>query len=188
MMTPRTYPFAPLALLAALGLAACGARDDQGPAFPEPGETVAFAMIHVAGMRASTFAIREVDQTGAAAGTVTRVRAGQGTQTHAFFLQPGQYAVAGVRDPDAAAGGGAAGGTLVFELAPGKASYIGTFEMLIESGRFCAVDLGDDAFAAAAADFRKRFPALAARFEIANAVARTDRIEATVDGDAGAEP
>jgi hypothetical protein len=161
--------------------AGCGGRDEPAAAFPEPGETVAFARIRVAGMRASTLAIREVDESGPA-GKAATIRAQQGARTYPVFLPPGQYAVAGVQDPS---GESLMGGTLVFEIAPGKATYFGTFDMLIESGRFCAVDLSDAAFREAAAEFRKQYPALNARFEIVNAISRTDRIEARIPPDGG---
>lgn len=169
--------------------ACCGSGAQQPAGFPEPGQTVAFAQIRVAGMRASTLTIREVDESGSGAGgRVAAIRARQGTRTYAIFLPPGQYSVAGVQDPgDPVGGGSLMGGTLVFEIAPGKASYFGAFDMLIESGRFCAVDLSDGAFQRAAADFRKRHPHLAARFETVNAVARTDRIEAHIEQDGGVE-
>lgn len=169
------------AALATLLTAGCGASEEPTATFPEPGETVGFAQIRVAGMRASTLTIREVDESGTA-GKAATIRAQKGASTYPVFLPPGQYAVTGVKDPG---GETLMGGTLVFEIAPGKASYFGTFDMLIESGRFCAVDLTDSAFSEAAADFRKRYPDLVSRFEIVNVVSRTDRIEARMGGDAG---
>lgn len=167
----------------------CGSGGQQPAVFPEPGQTVAFAQIRVAGMRASPLTIREVDESGSgAAGKVATIRARQGTQTYPIFLPPGQYAVSGVQDPgDPSGGGSLMGGTLVFEIGPGQASYFGSFEMLIESGRFCAVDLSDGAFRKAAVDFRKRHPDLVARFEIVSVVSQTDRIEARIEQDGGIE-
>ena len=49
----------------------------------------------------------------------------------------------------------------------------------------CAVDLSDGVFRKAAKGFRKRFPDLAARFEIENAIATTDRVEAELENDGG---
>jgi hypothetical protein len=164
----------------------CGGRDDQSTALPKPGQTVAFAQIRVTGMRSSVLTIREVDESGPA-GKAAVIRARQGIATYRVFLAPGQYAVTGVKDPGDREGGGMTGGTFVFEITPGKAGYFGTFDMLIESGRSCAIDLSDAAFREAVAGFRKRYPDLAARFEIANAVATTDRIEADLAEDGGVE-
>ncbi|MBW2277900.1 MAG: hypothetical protein JRF63_10430 [Deltaproteobacteria bacterium] len=175
----------PCVALAVTLAVACGGREEQATTFPKPGETVAFVQITVAGIRSSRLVIREVDEKGPAGRAVT-IRARQGTKTYPVSLPPGQYAVTGVEDPgDGKSGGSLMGGTLVFEIAPGKASYIGAFDMLIESGRFCAVDLSHAAFNKAAADLRKRHPDLAARFEIVNVVSTTDRIEADIETDGG---
>jgi hypothetical protein len=175
-------------LLAALGLAAmagCAAAPGDRTPQPGPGQAVAFAEIRVAAMRASTLAIHEADPSGVGIGPrAATIRARQGRRTYRAFLAPGTYTVTGIVDP-AAAGSTAPGdatGTLVFEVGPGQASWFGSFDMLLESGRLATADLGAAAFSRARADFTTRYADLAARFAVVDAVGRIDRLVIAGDG------